>query len=118
MYKVIVAGSRDFDDYPLLERELIHFLFGRHPNEVEIISGTARGADQLGERFAKEKGCALKLFPADWNKNGKAAGPIRNKEMSEYADACVVFWDGVSRGTKNMIDNAKRKGLKLKIVRY
>ena len=74
MLKVIVAVSRDFDDYQLLESELVKFLRLMKPHEVEIVSGTARGADRLGERFAKEKGCVLKQFPADWNIFGDSAG--------------------------------------------
>jgi len=118
MYKVIVAGSRDFNDYGLLERELINFLRGRKPSEVEIVSGGARGADRLGERFAKEKKCRLALFKADWDKYGKSAGYRRNVEMAEYSNACVVFWDSVSKGSKHMIDIAEKKGLDLEIVRY
>lgn len=118
MYKVIVAGSRDFNDYELLERELINFLRGKKPNEVEIVSGGARGADRLGEKFAKEKGCKLTIMNADWNRYGKSAGYRRNVEMAEYSNACVVFWDNVSKGSKHMIDIAEKKDLDLKIVKY
>lgn len=118
MYKVIVAGSRDFNKYQLLERELINFLRGRKPSEVQIVSGTARGADKLGERFATEKGCSLAGFPADWDRYGKSAGYRRNADMAKYSDACVCFWDGKSRGTKHMIDLAEKEGLEIKVVRY
>lgn len=117
MFKVIIAGSRNFNDYKLLESEMIKFLRLVKPHEVEIVSGTARGADQLGERFASEKGCNLKKFPADWDTYGKSAGYRRNADMAKYADACVVFWDGVSKGTKHMIDLAEKADLSLKIVR-
>ena len=86
--------------------------------EIEIVSGTANGADKLGEKFAKENGYPIKQFPADWDKNGKGAGYIRNAQMAEYADALIVFWDGKSKGTKHMIDLAKRANLKLKISYY
>lgn len=118
MFKVIVAGSRGFNDYKLLERKLSHYLSRFKSHEIEIVSGGARGADLLGERFAKEKGCCIKRFIPDWDKWGKSAGYRRNAEMAKYADACVVFWDGVSKGTKHMIDLAEKEGIPLKIVKY
>ena len=58
------------------------------------------------------------LHPADWNRLGRAAGPIRNEEMAEVSDALIAFWDGKSRGTKSMIEIARRKGLQVAVVRY
>jgi hypothetical protein len=118
MYKVVVAGSRGFNDYPLLEKTLIHFLCGKRPSEVEIVSGGARGADKLGERFAKEKGCSLTIMNADWDTYGKSAGYRRNADMAKYTDAAIIFWDGVSRGSKHMIDLAKQQQCELLVVRY
>jgi hypothetical protein len=118
LFKVIIAGSRDFNDYELLKSKMLYYLKGFDLSEVEIVSGTARGADQLGERFAREFGCKLKQFPADWETYGKKAGYLRNVDMAKYSDACVCFWDGRSRGTKHMIDIAKKEGLKLRVVRY
>ncbi len=86
--------------------------------DIEVISGTASGADTLGERYAKENGYKLTRFPADWNKHGKKAGYIRNCEMADYAEALIAFWDGESKGTKNMIEIAKSKGIKIKIVYF
>lgn len=115
MLKVIIAGSRDFDDYELLKSKCDYFLRNR---EVEIVSGTARGADVLGERYAEERDLVVKRFPADWDKYGKRAGYLRNVEMAEYADALITFWDGKSRGTKHMIDIAREKDLKIRIVKF
>nr|WP_302052948.1 DUF2493 domain-containing protein [Shouchella clausii] len=115
--KVIVAGSRNFSNYALLERKLDAILRNRVDEGVEIVSGKARGADTLGERYAKERGYAIKEFPADWEKNGKAAGPIRNRKMAEYADALVAFWDGKSRGTNNMIETAEELGLQVRVIK-
>lgn len=115
-YKVVVAGTRDFDQYVLLEKELDDFLKGK--GSVEIVSGTARGADRLGEKYARTRGYGLKLFPAEWEMLGRGAGHIRNAEMGKYADACVIFWDGISRGTKGMIEVAKRNKLDLLVVKY
>lgn len=114
--KVIIAGGRDFDDYALMKRKLDHLFSKRKPDE--IVSGNARGADALGERYAKEHNIALKLFPANWDEHGKAAGHIRNAEMADYADALVAYWDAVSRGTKNMLETAKKKGLDVRVIYY
>ena len=107
---------------------LLFSCFGIDKNApIEIICGMCRGADTLGERFAKENGYPIKYFPADWNKYGKAAGVIRNEEMAKYAaeyededdeGILVAFWDGKSRGTKNMIDNAEKYGLAQYIVEF
>lgn len=112
--KVIIAGGRTFNDYNLLCQICDKALSLQ--NEVEIVSGTANGADKLGEKYAKEKGCPVKHFPADWDKYGKSAGYKRNEEMAKYADALIAFWNGKSKGTKHMIDLAKRYELKVKVV--
>lgn len=116
MFKVIVAGGRGFDDYELLSETLYYLLDNKKPSEVEIVSGTCRGADLLGEEWAIKTDTSIKRFPADWDKHGKSAGYIRNSEMAEYSDALVAFWDGKSKGTSHMIDLAKKKGLKVRIV--
>lgn len=116
MFKVIVAGSRTFNDYGLLKEKLDYYL--SNYNNVEIVSGTAKGADQYGERYAKERGFSIKKFPAQWDKYGKKAGYLRNKQMAEYADALVAFWDGKSKGTKIMIDLAKQYGLQIRVVYF
>lgn len=114
--KLIIAGSRDFNDYFLLKTKLTSIL--QNTTNVEIVSGGCRGADKLGENFAEEMGYSVVTFPADWNKYGKQAGYVRNKQMAEYATHCVCFWDGVSKGTKLMIELARKCKLKLRIVKY
>lgn len=117
MIKVIVAGSRTFDDYELLKSECNMLIApGVFNRQVEIVSGTAKGADQLGERYAKESGFDIKRFPANWARHGKSAGYLRNLEMAEYASHCICFWDGKSKGTKNMIDIANHQGLITHVV--
>lgn len=118
MLKVIVAGGRHFSDYELLKSKLLFFFQNYDLKDIEIVSGTAKGADTLGERFAREFGCGIKRFVPDWDTYGNGAGYRRNAEMGNYADACVCFWDGESRGTMHMINIAKKKGMKLKVVRY
>lgn len=117
MFKVIIAGTRTFDDYEAL-KAYADYKLGQIKEDIEIISGGATGADALGERYAKEKGYTIKRFPADWNRYGKKAGPLRNKQMADYADAVIIFWDGSSRGTKNMLEIAREQGLKIGIYKY
>jgi hypothetical protein len=114
--KVIVAGSRSFSDYQLLKTTLDE-IRTKH-DVVEIVSGGAHGADSLGEHYAREHGIVIKPFPADWNRYGKAAGYRRNEQMAVYADGLVAFWDNQSRGTKHMIDLARREKLHIKIVTF
>lgn len=114
--KVIIAGSRTFFDYNMLCPVCDKILSTQE--NVEIVSGTASGADRLGERYAKERGYKLSLFPAKWDEFGKSAGYLRNKEMAEYADALIVFWDGKSKGTKHMIDLAKENNLKTRVINF
>ncbi len=115
-FKVIIAGGRDFSDYQLLVEKCDKYLANK--TNIEIVSGTAKGADSLGERYAKERGYSLKTFPADWAAFGKRAGYLRNEQMANYANALIAFWDGESRGTKHMIDIATEKGLLVKVVPY
>jgi len=113
--KVIVAGSRGFNNYKLLNETLnkLNSLF----SVSFILSGTARGADKLGEKWADEAGIPIIRFKPDWSL-GKGAGMVRNIEMSKSGDCLVAFWDGKSPGTKHMIGIAKAAGLKVKIVKY
>lgn len=112
--KIIIAGSRAFTDYPRLKEEIDKV--SQDITITEVVSGTARGADLLGERWAKENGIQVKRFPADWEKLGKYAGIARNNEMAVYADGLVAFWDGVSKGTENMIDSMIRLRKDITIV--
>jgi hypothetical protein len=114
--RVIIAGSRTFTNYTKFRARLIH-LFSNIPLEqVTIISGTARGADQMGEQFAAELGLNVERYPAEWDRFGKSAGYRRNEVMAAKADALVAFWDGKSPGTKHMIDLAKARSLNVRIV--
>lgn len=117
MLRVIIAGSRNFNNYQLLEK-LVDMYFQNHSSDqTEIVSGGARGADRLGERYAQSRGIAVKVMPADWDTYGKSAGYRRNEEMAKYATHCIVFWDGESRGAKHMIDLAAKYNLVLRVVR-
>ena len=114
--KVIIAGGRDFDNYDLLCQKVDKIL--SRQSEIEIVSGTAKGADKLGERYATERGYPIKRFPADWGQYEKRAGYSRNEDMAEYSDALIAFWNNKSKGTKHMIDIAKQEGLLVRIIIY
>ena len=90
MFRVIIAGGRDFSDYNLLSTTMDHFL-SRVNDEIIVVCGKARGADTLGELYAKERGYLVQYFPADWERYGKSAGYIRNTEMAKNADTLVAF---------------------------
>ena len=121
-YKLIVAGGREFSDYELLAEKLdnIRYVVWDQDiaDDVEIVCGKARGADTLGETWAKKSHVGVKYFPADWDRYGKSAGYRRNGEMAEYGDALIAFWDGVSKGTAHMINLATEKDLTVMVVRY
>lgn len=116
MFKVIVAGSRNFADYRLLEHKCDWFLADKKSDGIEIVSGTAIGADTLGIRYAEKHGYAVRRFPADWETYGKGAGHRRNAQMAEYADALIAFWNGKSRGTKNMIETMRLMKKPVRVV--
>ena len=125
MFKVIVAGGRDFADYDLVKSKLDNLLVDRlsvlttaGDIAVQVVSGTARGADKLGEHYARMNKLHVTQFPANWDLYGKSAGYRRNEEMAEYADALVAFWDGKSRGTMHMINLATSAGLQVRVVNY
>lgn len=117
-FRVVVAGSRGFDDLALLAKRMDKILGNiSESRDIVIVSGGARGADETGEFYALSKGYDVERYPADWEKYGKGAGPIRNKEMLEIADAVVVFWDGKSRGTMNMKNITEDSGKPLRVIR-
>lgn len=106
--KLIIAGSRNQRSLEQLEAAMK--LNGYDPTNVDVvISGCARGADRLGEAWAKRHGVNVAQFPADWNGiHGKNAGFVRNEKMAEYGDELLAMWDGKSPGTKHMIDTMNR----------
>lgn len=111
-HKLLIAGSRDFNDYQLLKKSL-------KPENIEcIISGCARGADTLAIQYAKEFNIPVEKYPADWNKYGRSAGYIRNKIMVDRATAVICFWDGKSKGTRHTINITEEAKKPLKVVIY
>lgn len=123
--KVAVIGSRTFNDYELMCKTLKQF------DITEIVSGSAKGADTLAEKYAKENSILTKLFPADWNdmsepcivgenkygKYNKLAGHKRNTLIVEYCDCVVAFWNG-SSGTADSINKAKNLNKRVIIINF
>ena len=117
---IIVAGSRSFTDFALLKNMLDCFI--KNMENVTMISGSARGTDKMGERYAEEKSIPIIRCPADWKRYGKAAGLKRNEEMAKLAISesakgyLFAFWDLKSLGTKHMIEVAKKYKLEVRII--
>lgn len=122
-FYLLVAGSRSFNNYSLLKEKLDYLLKNQISKEIHIVSGGAKGTDTLAERYAREKGYQLHIFPADWNSFGKSAGYLRNKQMHEFISkfperGCVCFWDGASRGTQHNFELCKTYGTPLRKIIY
>lgn len=108
--KLIIAGSRNFNEKKLMSLFDINSLlemFNLEWPEEFIHGGCPTGADKYCDIVADSyhDTTKLKVFYADWNKNGKAAGPIRNEQMAKYGDCLILIWDGISRGSLNMKNN-------------
>lgn len=107
-----VVGGRNFNDYQLLTEVLSNHQISK------IISGGARGADSLGERYAKENGIEVEIYRPDWDKYGKSAGFLRNTTIVENSEIIIAFWDGKSHGTQDTINKCKKSGKEVIIVSY
>jgi hypothetical protein len=116
--RVIVTGCRDWTDEFAVDRELDE-VFDREDKFTLVHGACPTGADEIARVWALNllDDVTVEAHPADWLKNGKAAGPIRNAEMAKAgADLCLAFWDGVSRGTLDMIIQAVKQGIPVKII--
>jgi hypothetical protein len=121
-FYMLIAGSRTFNNYELL-KERCDFYLQNQKGVIHIVSGGARGADALAERYAKEKGYELHVFPADWDRYGKAAGYIRNEQMHKYIAqfekrGVICFWDGQSKGTAHNFELCKTYNNSLRVVQF
>lgn len=119
-FKLIIAGSRDFDDYWLLHRVI--YALSDDPafdgKDISIVSGMARGADALGYMFAHKNNIQVYEYPANWPKYGKRAGYVRNEAMGQFADGLVAFWDKQSRGTAHMIQFMHKQNKPVYVVEF
>ena len=121
VFHILICGGRHFDNYNLLESTVTNYLIqqGIKNKNLEIVSGHCPGADLLGEKFSKEHKTALRVFPAQWTRYGKAAGPLRNKEMINYLSSfdnklVIAFVSPNSKGTRNTIALARK--LKINVI--
>lgn len=114
--RIVIAGSRNYFNYDEA-KEYIDFCISeiRKKYTLVFVSGGCRGADILGERYAFENGFEIEIYKANWDLYGPKAGPIRNKQMAEIGDYVICFWDGISKGTKSMIDFANKYSKPVKI---
>jgi len=119
LFRVIIAGSRSFSDIELMRSKCDAILKAKaDTHDIAIVSGTAGGADKMGEQYANERGYQIHRYPADWVNHGKGGGMIRNAQMLQSADAVIVFWDGISRGSAHMINITEAKGIPLRVIKY
>ena len=114
---IAVGGCRDFCDVAYIFRCLDEYIENLCDQDITFISGHCSGVDTAAEKYAELKGFKTLIFPAEWKKYGKAAGPIRNKQMVEAADVVIAFWDGRSRGTKSLVVLAKKFGKALTVFK-
>lgn len=119
IFRVIIAGSRSFDNATLMQEFMDYYLRAKaNTHRIIVISGEARGADTAGENYAKSRGYRVERYPAQWDTYGRRAGMLRNAVMGSKADVLVAFWDGVSTGTKHMIDTMRNKNKPYRVVLY
>ena len=124
---VLVCGSRNWEDQERVDRELALVYTGYE--QINIVHGGARGADSMSGTWARKtvspRVRSVAVFPADWTMYGKAAGPIRNKEMLDHLEYCKGQGDtlvlafrseGKSSGTDHMIDISRKAGFEVKVV--
>lgn len=114
--KIGIVGSRNFNNYKLLVQTIDKYQESNHV--VLIVSGGAKGADLLAERYAYENKILTQIYKPDWKNKGKAAGIIRNKLIADASDIVFAFWDGISPGTNHIIEYCKNKRIKLIIIKY
>jgi hypothetical protein len=112
LLRLAVVGSRSCEDYELVSGFLGHFI----NQKPIIVSGGAKGVDSLAERFADENELKKKIYKADWSKYGRAAGPIRNQQIVDNANAMIAFATKDSKGTKNSVKLAVKKGIPVLVV--
>lgn len=118
-YKIVIAGSRSFNDKCLLFNKVDERIkeLGLEFEDVEIVCGGCRGADEYGKQYATERGCELTVFVANWSRYDKAAGPIRNKKMAEYSNEAIVFLDGETIGSRSMINEAAKANIPCVVIK-
>ncbi len=114
--RVTIGGCRYYNDYNAFCNYVDMCLSRiRISSKIVILSGHCSGTDTLAEKYAKENGFSLEVYPAQWKLYGRSAGPIRNEQMVNNCDFVIAFWDGKSKGTKSLIQCAREKQKPLRI---
>lgn len=117
--KIVIGGCRDYNNYIVFCKFVDMCLIRiRYIEKITILSGHCSGVDLMAEKYAKQNGYGLEIYPAEWKRYGKSAGPIRNEIMIKKANYVIAFWDKKSHGTKNLIYNAKKynKPIRIKYI--
>lgn len=111
---IAIIGSRTFNDYELVKSTLTPYA-----SKIDtIVSGGAKGADTLGEKWANENNKKTLIFLPEWDKYGKSAGYIRNNDIVKNSDGVIAFWDGRSKGTQHSFSLCKQLEIPIKIVKF
>lgn len=129
MIRVIIAGSRNFNDYDFLRKNVGVLINAKCTitnipiEDIEIIHGDARGADRLAGMLAQKNNLKCTVFQPDWQNLGRKAGFFRNKDMAKYAaevehNMLIAFWNGESKGTKSMIDLGLKYLKNVYVIKY
>ncbi len=118
--KIIIAGSRKGFTQGIVDAVMKQAIkqWDIRAQDITVVSGCALGVDTYGIRWAEERGLPVMRYPADWDRHGKSAGTLRNIQMAAVADALVALWDGESPGTRHMVQEADKRGLRVYIHRY
>ncbi len=114
MMRILVCGDRNWKDRECITRELL-----RYDNTSIIVQGCCRGADMMAAESCKMLGYHCEGYPADWERYGRAAGPMRNKRMLDTGIHLVLCFHndiGNSKGTKNMMNQAIQYGIEVKVI--
>lgn len=114
--RLVIAGSRGLNNYDTISSYIDNYLRTSNVKPASIISGGAKGVDTIAMIYSRSNNIPFKLFPANWKEHGKAAGHKRNRLMAEEGTHLLAFWDGESKGTKNMIDTAKELDLEVTVI--
>lgn len=116
--RILITGSRTWSNEAVIENEIATVMYENKVGAscyVTLVVGGARGADQIAQKYGEEAGMHIELHAADWDRYGKAAGPIRNQEMVDSgADICLAFIAPGSKGARDCADRAKKAGIEVR----
>lgn len=119
--KLLVCGSRSIKDFEWVGTQIENYILSTLNltfDDITIIEGEASGVDTIAKMWAEFRMRPIISMPADWKTYGRGAGIIRNKQMVELCDACLILWDGVSKGTKNDITLCEKLNKPIKVILY